>query len=81
MSEVGPLVVLSGLTSAVHGPCTLLGIKKHTVYLAGFDLGAQACAHLDGHTDTRQNTFTRLELLTSQVWAVMFIALHGVGEA
>lgn len=40
MSEVGPLVVQGGLTSAVHGLCTPLGIRKLTVYLAGFDLGA-----------------------------------------
>lgn len=75
MSKVGPLVVLGGLTSAVHGPCTPLSIRKHTVYLVGFDLGAQMCAHSNRHTDTRQSTLTRLQLLTSLVLAAMFVAI------
>ena len=75
MSELGPLVVLCGLTATVHGPYTPLGIRKHTVYLVGFDLGAQMFAHLDRHTV--QDTGVRTWLLTYQGSRS---SVRGVGE-
>lgn len=62
------------LTATVHGPYTPLGIRKHTVYLVGFDLGAQMFAHLDRHTV--QDTGAWMWILTYQAWTIRLAVIN-----
>lgn len=76
MSGVGPLVVLGGLTSAVHGPCTPLGIRKHTVYLAGSDLGGtNMCTLGQTHGHETKHCYKVVALdLSSLCWWMFTVA-------
>lgn len=85
----GPLVAPCGLTSVVHGPYTPLGIRKHNVYLVTSRVGWQkkekTCERSDRWTGGRahwlQSVHTRLQLVTSQVWVVMFVVAAVVSAA